>query len=350
MEFSANQIAQFLQGTIEGNQEAMVSNISPIEDGKPGTLAFLANPKYTKYIYSTLASIVLVNKSFKPEKSLPETLTLIRVEDAYTSFAKLLDLYNQQKEEKTGIDEKASIEQSASIGNNVYIGAFAYIGKNARIGDNVKIFPQVYIGDNVEIKDSTVIYPGVKIYENCKIGLECIIHAGVIVGSDGFGFAPKSQEDFQKVPQVGNVIIEDRVEIGANTTIDRATMGSTIIHNGVKLDNLIQVAHNVEIGENTVVCAQTGISGSTKVGRDCMLAGQVGLTGHLEIADDVKIAAQSGISSSIRTPGEIVLGSPGFNIRNARKSIAIYRNLPSLREKILSLEKELEKLKSNIAG
>jgi UDP-3-O-[3-hydroxymyristoyl] glucosamine N-acyltransferase len=350
MEFSANQIAHFLQGTIEGDQEVVVSNISPIEDGKPCTLAFLANPKYTKYIYSTLASIVLVNKSFKPEKKLPDTLTLIRVEDAYTSFAKLLDLYNQQKEEKTGIDEKAFTEASASIGENVYVGAFAYIGKNAQIGNNVKIFPQVYIGDNVEIKDSTVIYPGVKIYENCKVGMECIIHAGVIIGSDGFGFAPKSQEDFQKVPQVGNVIIEDRVEIGANTTIDRATMGSTIIHNGVKLDNLIQIAHNVEIGENTVVCAQTGISGSTKVGKDCMFAGQVGLTGHLEIADDVKVAAQSGISSSIRTQGEIVLGSPGFNIRNARKSIAIYRNLPSLREKILSLEKELEELKSNTNG
>ncbi|NJK86437.1 MAG: UDP-3-O-(3-hydroxymyristoyl)glucosamine N-acyltransferase [Bacteroidales bacterium] len=337
MEFTAKTIAGFLNGEIKGDPEVKVSNISKIEEGKKGTLSFLANPKYTKYIYTTESSIVLVNKTIKLEREINPTLIL--VDDAYQAFAGLLEMYNQSLPKKTGIDEQVYISKTAAIGHGVYIGAFTYIGDNVKIGNNVSIHPQVYIGDNVVIQDDTKIFPGVKIYHNCFVGKNCTIHAGTVIGSDGFGFAPSNSKDYVKVPQIGNVIIEENVEIGANVTIDRATLGSTIIRKGVKLDNLIQVAHNVEIGENTVIAAQTGISGSTKIGMNCMLAGQVGLAGHLRIANDVKIGAQSGLSNNIEKEGEIVLGSPAYNISDKRREFAVARQLPSLYRKILDLEK-----------
>ncbi len=342
MEFSARNIAEFLNGEIDGNPDVVVNNVSKIEEGKPGTLSFLANPQYTRYIYSTNASIVIVNKDFKPEKKIKSTL--IRVDDAYQSFASLLEFYNQQKYDKTGIDKLSFVAESAEIGSDVYIGAFVYIDENVKIGNSVKIYPQVYISENVEIKDNTVLYSGVKIYSNCKIGANCILHSGVVVGSDGFGFAPEADKNYKKVPQVGNVIIEDNVEIGSNTTIDRATLGSTIIRKGVKIDNLIQIAHNVEIGENTVIAAQTGISGSTKIGKNCLIGGQVGIIGHLTIADEVKIAAQSGIGSSIKTKGEIVQGTPAYKFKNFQKSYVVFRQLPEIRKKIIDMEKEIEEL------
>ncbi|MEZ5149057.1 MAG: UDP-3-O-(3-hydroxymyristoyl)glucosamine N-acyltransferase [Bacteroidales bacterium] len=304
MEFSAQQIASVINGTVEGNAEVKVNYVSKIEEGKPGTISFLANPKYTQYIYNTLASIVIVNNDFKPEKEI--SATLIRVEDAYLAFAKLLDYYNRIKQDKQGVSKQAYISESASIGENCYIGPFVYIGENVTIGNGTKIYPNTHIGDNSSVGDNTTIYSGVNIYSEIKIGNECIIHAGVVIGSDGFGFAPQTESDYTKVAQIGNVILEDRVEIGANTTIDRATLGSTIIRKGVKLDNLIQIAHNVEIGEHTVISAQTGVSGSTKIGKFCMIGGQVGIINHITIADEVKIAAQSGIGKSIVNKGEIV--------------------------------------------
>lgn len=321
-------------------------DISKIEEGRPGTLSFLANPKYEKYIYGTAASIVLINKGFKPEK--PVAATLIRVENAYEAFASLLDLYQQSKPQKTGIHEFASIHENVKLGENLYIGDFAVIENNAVIGNNVKIFPQVYIGENVKIGENTVINAGVKIYEGSVIGSDCVIHAGVVIGADGFGFAPQEGNNYRKVPQIGNVIIEDNVEIGANTTIDRATMGSTIIRKGVKLDNLIQVAHNVDIGENTVIAAQTGIAGSTKIGRDCMLAGQVGIIGHLTIADKVKIAAQSGVISDVKNEGEILQGSSAIPFKKFWKSYLIFTRLPELRQQLIQIAGEVKELKKRI--
>ncbi|MCD4745154.1 MAG: UDP-3-O-(3-hydroxymyristoyl)glucosamine N-acyltransferase [Bacteroidales bacterium] len=341
MEFSAKQIAKILNGKIEGNPEVTINNLSKIEDGKQGTLSFLANPKYTQYIYSTKASIIIVNKNFIPEHKV--TGTLIKVEDPYSSFAKLLEVYNQIKLNKSGISEKAFIAESTKTGNNVYIGEFAVIGANAIIGKNVKIYPHVYIGDNVIIGENTTLFAGAKIYSDNIIGKNCKFHAGVIIGSDGFGFAPQSDNKFQKVAQIGNVIIEDNVEIGANTTIDRATLGSTIIRKGVKLDNLIQIAHNVEIGENTVIAAQTGISGSTKIGKNCMIGGQVGIIGHLIIADDVKIAAQSGIGASIEKKGAIVQGSPAFEVGKYKRAYVHFRNLSNITSRINELEKKIGK-------
>ena len=343
MKFTAKQIAEFLNGKVEGDPEISVSDISKIEEGKDGTLSFLANPKYSKFLYTTNASIVLLNESFELEKNV--ACTLIRVKDAYQAFASLLELYDKNKPKDVGISKHAIIDETAQIGENVYIGPFVYIGKNVRINDNVKIFPHSYISHNVEIKNNTILAAGVKVYSDCIIGKECIIHAGVVIGSDGFGFAPKSQKDYKKIPQVGNVIIEDKVEIGSNSTIDRATIGSTIIRTGVKLDNLIQVAHNVEIGANTVIAAQTGISGSTRIGEECMIGGQVGIVGHLDIADKVKIGAQSGISSNIKEKGIIILGSPAQDIKESRRSIAIYRRLPDLDKKVSVLEKEIQALK-----
>ncbi len=343
MKFTAKQIADFLNGKVEGDPKISVSDISKIEEGKDGTLSFLANPKYSKYLYTTDASIVLLNEDFELEKNV--ACTLIRVKDAYQAFASLLELYDNNKPKNVGISKYAIIDDTAEVGKNVYIGPFVYIGKNVRISDNVKIFPHSYISHNVEIKENTILAAGVKVYSDCIIGKECIVHAGVVIGSDGFGFAPKSQKDYKKIPQVGNVIIEDKVEIGSNTTIDRATIGSTIIRTGVKLDNLIQVAHNVEIGANTVIAAQTGISGSTRIGEECMIGGQVGIVGHLNIADNVKIGAQSGISSNIKEKGIIILGSPAQDIKESRRSIAIYRRLPDLDKKVNALEKELEALK-----
>lgn len=342
MEFSAKDIAQLLNGTVEGDENVKVNNISKIEEGIPGTLSFLANPKYEKYIYTTEASIVIVNNDFKPSQSIKTTL--LRVHDAYQAFASLLDFYNRNKQQKSGIEENTQISKTAKLGENIYVASFSYIGENATIGNNVKIYPQAFVGDNVTIGDDSVIHTGVKIYQNCVIGKNCIIHAGTVIGSDGFGFAP-SNADYKKVPQIGNVIIENNVEIGSNATIDRATIGSTIIREGVKIDNLIQVAHNVEIGENTVIAAQTGISGSTKIGKDCMIAGQVGFVGHIKIADGVKIAAQSGISGSIKTEGAVLQGSPSFEIGPYRKSYVLFKRLPELYQEIKDLKKELAQQK-----
>lgn len=346
MEFTARQIAAFLNGEIDGDPEIKVNSVSKIEEGKEGCLSFLANPKYEKYIYDTNSSIVLVNRSFQPEKSI--SATLIRVENAYEAFARLLELYQQSTPKKEGTNSLASIHHTASIGEQVYIGEFTCISQNASIGNGSKIYPQVYIGDNVKIGENTIIYPGVKIYHDCIIGSNCIIHAGVVIGSDGFGFAPQDGSEYKKIPQIGNVIIEDDVELGSNVTIDRATMGSTIIHKGVKLDNLIQIAHNVEIGENTVIAAQVGISGSTKIGRNCMIGGQAGLTGHLNIADEVKIAAQAGIGHDHKIKGQIVAGSPAIEMSRWRKSTIIFMKLPELREQVLNLIKDVESLKNRL--
>lgn len=346
MEFSARQIADLLGGEIVGNPEATVNNLSKIEEGVPGTLTFLANPKYETYIYQTEASLAIVNKSFEPEKSLPNSLTLIVVEDAYKSFAQLLEMYNQMQQTEEGIDNQVHIDKSAQIGEGAYIGAFTYIGANVKIGKNARIFPNCYIASNAEIGDNTTIQAGAKIYSHCKIGNNCIIHAGVVIGADGFGFAPSSENQYSKVAQIGNVVVEDHVEIGANTSIDRATLGSTFIRKGVKLDNLIQIAHNVDIGENTVIAAQTGIAGSTKIGKNCMIGGQVGIVGHLKIADNVKIAAQSGIGSSIKKEGEVVQGSPSMPIRDYKMSYIGFKRLPDLMKKIDQLEKDISQLKS----
>lgn len=343
MKFTAQKIAEYLDGEVDGDPLITVSGISKIEEGKPGTLSFLANPKYTNYIYETSSSIVLIYKDFVPDKDV--SCTLVRVENPYKSFAILLELY-EQKSGKTGLDEKSFISDSASIEDDVYIGAFSYIGENVRIGSGVRIFPNVYISQDVVINNNTVIYSGVTIHNKSVIGSDCMIHSGVVIGGDGFGFAPHKDNCYTKIPQVGNVIIEDYVEIGSNTTIDRATMGSTIIRKGVKLDNLIQVAHNVEIGENTVIASQTGISGSTKIGRDCMIGGQVGITGHLTIADGVKIAAQSGISSDITEKGKTVQGSPAFSYFPYQRSYVLYKNLPAMYQQLQNLEKELNKLKN----
>ncbi|MCF8369906.1 MAG: UDP-3-O-(3-hydroxymyristoyl)glucosamine N-acyltransferase [Bacteroidales bacterium] len=341
MEFSASQIAALIGGEIIGNPEVKVSYVSKIEEGKKGTVTFLANPIYTSYIYNTEASIVIVNKNLELEKEV--VATLIMVEDAYIAFAKLLEYYNKIKLNKTGIAKTAAISASATLGKDVYVGENAVIGDNVRIGDNTKIYPQVFLGDNCKIGDNTTIFAGVHIYSDNVIGNDCILHSGVVIGSDGFGFAPQGSQDYLKVAQIGNVVIEDQVEIGANTTIDRATLGSTIIRKGVKLDNLVQIAHNVEIGENTVIAAQSGVSGSTKIGKNCMFGGQVGIIGHITIADEVKIAAQSGIGKSIINKGEIVQGSPAFDISTYRRSYVHFRNLPNIKSKLDELEKEIKK-------
>ena len=346
MKFTARTVANFLKGEIIGNPDIEVTDIAKIEEAKPGTLAFLANPKYNKYLYETQASIVLVNKSLVIEGEVKATL--IKVDDAYQSFASLLELYEQSKPVKEGIEKDCFISNSAVIGQNVYIGTYAYIDNNAKIGSKAKIYPQVFIGENVIIGDNTIIYPGVKIYSDTKIGANCVIHAGAVIGGDGFGFAPNSENNYKKVPQIGNVVIEDFVEIGSNTTVDRATMGSTIIRKGVKIDNLIQIAHNVEVGENTVMAAQTGIAGSTKVGRDCMFGGQVGLSGHLNVANGVKIAAQSGINSSLTQENATYMGTPAMDYSSFIKSFVLFRNFPKLVNQISALEKELKELKEKI--
>lgn len=342
MEFSAKQIAQIIDGIVEGDENILVSNLSKIEEGTIGTLSFLANPAYTNYIYSTNASIVIVNKSFVLENPVKSSCTLIRVENAYESFAKLLELYNQINTEKEGVEQPSFVSSNAKIGENCYVGAFAYIGQNVSIGNHVKIYPHVYIGDNCKIGNNTTLFSGVKIYHDCLIGNNCTIHASTVVGSDGFGFAPNNEGHvFTKVPQIGNVIIEDDVEIGSNSSIDRATLGSTILRKGVKLDNLVQIAHNVEIGENTVIAGLSGIAGSTKVGKNCMIAAQVGVAGHLRIANGVKIAGQSGIGSSIDKEGEILQGSPAFNIGEFKRSYVLFRGLPKLNDKVSDLTKKI---------
>ncbi len=340
MKFSAKIIAELLNAEIAGDPMVEIDKLSKIEEGIAGSLTFLANPKYTHYIYSTKASIVIVNKDFVPEQ--PMTATLIRVDSAYQAFAKLLEIYNQIKFNKTGISQQAFISRNAVVGKNAYIGEFAYVGENARIGNNVKIYPQAFIGDNTVIGDNTIIYSGVKIYSDNIIGKECTFHSGVVIGADGFGFAPNGEHYFTKVAQIGNVIIEDEVEIGANTTVDRATLGSTIIHKGVKLDNLIQIAHNVEIGENTVIISQTGIAGSTKIGKNCMIGGQVGIIGHLKIADNIKIAAQSGVAASLLEEGACYQGSPAYKIRDYQKSYIFFQKLPAMAKRLEELEKSVK--------
>ena len=338
MKFTAAQIAGILEGEVVGNPEAEVFKLSKIEEGTEGSLTFLANPKYTNYIYSTLATVTIVNNTFEPEQEI--TTTLIKVEDAYKSFSKLLEYYNQVKLMKSGIEQPSVISDGVTYGSDLYLGSFCYIGKNVTIGNNVKIYPNSFIGDNVTIGDDCVFFAGVRIYSETVIGNRCTIHSGTIIGSDGFGFAPQEDGTYAKVPQIGNVIIEDDVEIGACTTVDRATLGSTIIRKGVKLDNHIQVAHNVEIGENTVIAAQTGIAGTTKIGKNCLIGGQVGFAGHLVIGDGVKIQAQSGIGKNLEA-GEVVQGSPAFNYGDFAKSFVHFRNLP----KIVT---DLEELKNKI--
>jgi UDP-3-O-[3-hydroxymyristoyl] glucosamine N-acyltransferase len=342
MKFTAKVIADFTKGEVVGNPDEVVTGISRIEEGKIGTLAFLANPKYEKYLYTTEASIVLINKDFQINGNLNRTI--IRVDNAYDAFTSLLELYTKALPQKTGIEQPCFIDPTAKIGENAYVGAFSYIGAGVILGKNVKIFPQSYIGDLTQISDNTIIYAGVKVYHGCYIGNDCIIHSGVVIGADGFGFVQQPDQQYRKIPQVGNVIIEDNVEIGSNVTIDRATIGSTIIHKGVKFDNLIQIGHNVEVGENTVIVSQAGIAGSTKVGQNCQIGGQAGLAGHLKIGDNVKIGAQSGVSNSIKD-GDTVLGSPALAATKQIKAMIVYKSLPEMSKKIADLEKELKALK-----
>jgi UDP-3-O-[3-hydroxymyristoyl] glucosamine N-acyltransferase len=344
MEFSANDIAALLNGIVEGDGEVKVSNISKIDQPIPGTLTFLSNPAYTKFIYTTTASVIIVNKDFKPENSISGTL--IRVDDAYIALAKLLDFYVKSQPPKVGIEQPSFISSSAIIGNQIYIGAFAYIGENSVLGDNVKIYPQVYIGDNVKIGDNSILYSGVKIYTGCSVGSSCMIHSGAVIGADGFGFAPNPDGTWSKIEQIGNVVIGDDVEIGANTTIDRATMGSTIVHNGVKLDNLIQIGHNIEIGENSAMAAQVGIAGSTIIGKNCVFGGQTAISGHITIGEGTKIGPRSGVMSSVK-PNSVLLGAPALDFKLAMKSFSIIRNLPSLRNDVIELQKRVKSIENN---
>jgi UDP-3-O-[3-hydroxymyristoyl] glucosamine N-acyltransferase len=345
MKFKAEEIALYLKGEVVGDPEVTVSNVSKIEEGKEGTLAFLANPKYENFLYTSDASIVLVNKDFVPRE--PVKATLIKVNDAYQAFAALLDLYMQARESlKSGVEQPSFIHQSSELGQNCWVAAFAYIGRNVKIGEHVKIYPHVYVGDNVTIGDGTTLYSGVKIYDDTKIGRRCILHSGAVIGSDGFGFAPQKDGSYKKIPQIGNVILEDDVEIGANTTIDCGTMGSTILRKGVKLDNLIMIAHNCEVGDHTVMAALTGLAGTSKVGKNCKFAGQVGLAGHLTIGDNVQIGAQSGVSKNVKS-NEIILGSPAFDYKQAIRMYTVLRNLPLLRQEVIDLQKEVRKLKES---
>ncbi|MBT8287875.1 MAG: UDP-3-O-(3-hydroxymyristoyl)glucosamine N-acyltransferase [Flavobacteriaceae bacterium] len=338
MKFTAAQIAGILDGEIVGDPEVEVSKLAKIEEGTIGTLTFLANPKYTPFIYSTKASITIVNRDFLPDSDI--YTTLIKVEDAYKSFSKLLEYYNQIKSNKTGIEEPCFISETATLGDNVYIGAFSYIGENVILGNNVKIYPNSYIGDNVHLGNNVVLFSGAKVYSDCIIGNDCVINSGAIIGADGFGFTPNEKGEYSKVPQTGNVIIEDYVDIGAGTTIDRATLGSTLIKRGVKLDNQIQIAHNVEIGKNTVIAAQTGIAGSTKIGENCQIGGQVGIVGHISIGNNVRIQAQSGIIRNVKD-NEVLQGSPALPYGDYNKSYVYFKNLPRIVRGISDIEKKI---------
>lgn len=339
MKFTAAQIAGILDGEVEGNPQIEVDKLAKIEEGTEGAITFLANPKYTSFIYSTKASITIVRNTFEAEEEL--TTTLIKVEDPYKAFSKLLEYYNQVKLNKKGIEQPSYISESVRHGENLYLGAFSYLGDNVRLGNNVKIFPNAYIGDNVEIGNDVIIFPGAKIYSETIIGNNCVIHGGAVVGADGFGFSPNDEGVYSKVPQIGNVIIEDNVDVGAGTTIDRATLGSTIIRKGVKLDNQIQIAHNVEIGENTAIAAQTGIAGSSKIGKNCLIGGQVGIVGHVFIGDRVKIQAQSGIGRNVKDD-EVIQGSPAFGYNDFNKSYVHFRKLPSIEDRLTQVEKKLK--------
>ncbi|MCA0153016.1 UDP-3-O-(3-hydroxymyristoyl)glucosamine N-acyltransferase [Winogradskyella vincentii] len=339
MKFTAEQIAGILEGEVVGNPTVEVSQLAKIEEGKEGTLTFLANPKYKPFIYSTKASITIVNADFEPEEEL--STTLIKVDDAYGAFTKLLEYYNQIKLNKSGVEQPSYISDSAMLGENCYVGAFSYIGDNVKLGDNVKIYPSAYVGDNVTINDNSIVFSGAKIYSECIIGKNCVINSGAIIGADGFGFAPNEKGEYSKVPQIGNVILEDFVDIGAGTTIDRATLGSTIIRRGVKLDNQIQIAHNVEIGKNTVIAAQTGVAGSTKIGENCQIGGQVGIVGHITIGNNVKIQAQSGIGRHVKD-NEVLQGSPALTYGDYNKSYVYFKNLPKIVKNINDLEKKVD--------
>ena len=344
MEFSAKQIAEFIQGTIVGDENATVHTFAKIEEGIPGAISFLSNPKYTPYIYDTQSSIVLVNNDFVPEKEVKATL--IKVNNAYESLAKLLNLYEMSKPKKTGIDPLAYIAPTAKIGENVYIAPFACVGDNAEIGDNTSLHPHATVGSGAKIGHDCILYPNVTVYHDCHVGNHCILHAGSVIGADGFGFAP-SPEGYEKIPQIGIVVLEDNVEIGANTCIDRATMGATIIRKGVKLDNLIQIAHNVEVGSHTVMASQVGIAGSTKVGEWCMFGGQVGVAGHIKVGNKVNMGAQSGVHSSIKD-GEALIGTPPMPLKSYFKSSAVFRKLPDMYLELNSLKKEIEELKKQL--
>jgi UDP-3-O-[3-hydroxymyristoyl] glucosamine N-acyltransferase len=344
MKFSALQIATLLNGTVEGNPDTEVWNVAKIEEGAPGMLSFLANPKYIPYIYETRSSVVIVNKDFVADK--PIAATLIRVDDAYASFAKLLAFYDQMSQDKKGVSSLAFVSSTAKCGENLYLGEFAFVGENVTLGNNVKIYPQVYVGDGCVIGDGTVLYPGVRLYRNTVVGQRCIIHAGAVIGADGFGFAPQADGHYEKIPQVGNVMIDDDVEIGANTTIDRSTMGSTRIHKGVKLDNLVHLAHNVEVGENTAMAAQVGVSGSTHLGKNCVVGGQSGFVGHLHIANGSKFGGQCGVMGSIKEENQEFMGTPIQPLRQYLISNARFRHIDEMARKLEALEKELAELKS----
>jgi len=345
MKFTATQISEIIDGDIDGNPNEEVHKLSKIEEGEKGSLTFLSNPKYQSYLYTTKASIAIVNKDFVLESKIKTTL--IKVEDAYKAFSKLLEYYNQVKLNKSGIESPNFINDNAKIGKDVYIGALTYIGENVDIGNKVKIYPNVFIGDNVIIQEGTIIFAGAKIYSESQIGKNCTVHSGVIIGSDGFGFVPDENGVYNKIPQIGNVILEDNVDIGSGTTIDRATLGSTIIRKGVKLDNQIQIAHNVEVGENTVIAAQAGIAGSTKIGKSCQIGGQVGIVGHVTIGNNVRIQAQSGIGRSLKD-NEVVQGSPALGYSDYNKSYVHFKNLSKLVNKINELEKIIISKESKI--
>jgi len=338
MKFTASQIAGILEGDIVGNPDVKVSKLAKIEEGTEGTLTFLANPKYTHFIYDTKASVTIVNKDFVPETEI--ATTLIKVDDAYKAFSKLLEYYNQVKMNKFGVEQPSFISDSAKYGDAIYVGAFSYVGDNVVIGDNVKVFPGCYIGDNVVIGDNVILFAGAKVYSETVIGNHCVINSGAIIGADGFGFAPNEKGEYNKVPQTGNVILEDYVDVGAATTIDRATLGSTVIRRGVKLDNQIQIAHNVEIGKNTVIAAQTGIAGSTKIGENCQIGGQVGIVGHITIGNNVKVQAQSGIGRNVKD-NEVLQGSPALTYGDYNKSYVYFKNLPKIVKGINDLEKKI---------
>ena len=341
MEFTAEMIAGFLGGDIVGDKTVKVHTVSSIEEGKAGSMAYLVNPKYEPFLYTTEASIVLVDRSFTPQREVKPTL--VKVDDAGAAVLRLLEMYNAARPQKKGVSERASISPEASLGEGCYVGDFAVIEAGARIGDGCRIYPQVYVGDGVEIGEGTTLYPGVKIYEGCRIGSNVIIHAGAVIGADGFGFAPDEKGEYAKIPQIGNVVVEDNVEIGANTCIDRATMGSTVIRRGVKLDNLIQVGHNVVVGEHTVCASQVGIAGTSKIGRHCMLGGQVGIAGHLTIGDNVQLGSKSGISNNI-PEGTVYFGYPALPISRYHRANAVFRNLPELSKTVYRMEKQLNEL------
>lgn len=342
MKFTANQIAEILEGVVVGNPDEEVSKLAKIEEGEKGSLTFLSNEKYTPYIYTTKASIAIVNDSFYPEKEI--TITLIKVKDAYKAFSTLLSFYNEVKNNKSGIESPSFVSDSASLGINIYLGAFSYVGNNVKIADDVKIFPNTYIGDNVIIGEGTTVFSGAKLYSETEIGKNCKIHAGAVLGADGFGFAPDENGEYSAIPQIGNVVIEDNVDIGANTTIDRATLGSTIIRKGVKLDNMVQIAHNVEVGSNTVIAGITAVAGSTKIGKNCMIGGQVAIAGHIKIGDNVKVQGNTGVAGSIKD-NEVIKGTPAFNATKFNRSYVHFKKLPDHVIRIAELEKEVKALK-----